>query len=269
MSLKTITVATSCAISSKQRVRIIKIIGFFSLYLGDASLSAVDKFLRDIWCECCGHMSAFRMGGREFGKARKLSELSIGDTLLYEYDFGSTTEIIITVVDEISRTKQKEKVQLLARNVPLEEKCDQCGAQATTVNAWENEVLCDECAEGVEDEDALMPIVNSPRSGEYGYDGEYDIWLFDSKKPFPQPQKPKSKRSGVWMSPEKEEIPAEAKWSTISDINQKKLLDNVFCGKCGVTTIVDYKIENSRSDIVLQGKCKKCGGKIARVVEFE
>ena len=28
----------------------------------DATLSAVDKFLREIWCECCGHMSAFRMG---------------------------------------------------------------------------------------------------------------------------------------------------------------------------------------------------------------
>ena len=209
------------------------------------------------------------MSGREFGKARKLSALNVGDTLLYEYDFGSTTEIIITVVDEVSRAKQKEKVQLLARNAPLEEQCDQCGAPATTVNAWENELLCDGCAEGAEDEDALMPIVNSPRSGECGYDGEYDIWIFDADKPFPQPHKPKAKRGGVWMPPPKDETPAVEKWNTISSANQKKLLDNVFCGKCGVTMIVDYTIENSRSDIVLQGKCKKCGGKVARVVEFE
>ena len=92
----------------------------FTLAL-DAPLSAADKFLRQIWCECCGHMSAFRIGVREFGKARKLSALSVGATLLYEYDFGSTTSIIVTVVDEISRAKQQEKVRLLARNVPLRE----------------------------------------------------------------------------------------------------------------------------------------------------
>lgn len=112
----------------------------------EATLSAVDKFLRQIWCECCGHMSAFRAGGREFGKARKVSALSIGDTLLYEYDFGSTTEIVITVIDEISRTKQREKVQLLARNVPPKDICGQCGAPATMVHAWEGELTCDKCA---------------------------------------------------------------------------------------------------------------------------
>jgi hypothetical protein len=163
----------------------------------DATMTAMDNFLRDIWCECCGHLSAFRAGGREFGKARKLSALSVGDTLLYEYDFGSTTEIIVTVVDEISRAKQREKVQLLARNVPPEDTCEQCGAPATVVNAWEGEVLCEECAENAEDEAAIMPIVNSLRCGECGYDGEFDIWTFDPSKPFPQPQKSKQKRGGT------------------------------------------------------------------------
>lgn len=241
---------------------------FFSVSL-DASFSVVDKFLCEIWCECCGHMSAFRMGGREFGKSRKLSALSIGDTLLYEYDFGSTTEIIVTVVDEISRAKQREKVQLLARNVPPEEMCERCGAPATVINAWENELLCAECSESVEDEAALLPVTNSPRSGECGYDGESDIWLFDASKPFPQPEKPKPRRRGVWILPEKEEIAAEIKWNMISAAIQKKLLDNVFCHKCEVTTIVDYTIENAGSDIVLQGKCAKCGGKVARLIECE
>ena len=174
---------------------------FFAVSL-DASLSSVDKFLRDIWCECCGHMSALRTGGREFGKTRKLSALDVGDVLLYEYDFGSTTEIVLTVVDEISRVKQKEKVRLLARNTPHEEKCCRCDAPATVVNVWESEVLCDKCAEDVEDEAALLKIVNSPRSGECGYDGELDIWTFDPNKPFPQPQKTKARLGGVWMPPE-------------------------------------------------------------------
>ena len=44
---------------------------------------------------------------------------------------------------------------------------------------------------------------------------------------------------------------------------------NVFCAKCGVTTIVSYIIEKLQSDIVLQGNCVKCNNKVARVVEFD
>ncbi|MDR2869740.1 MAG: hypothetical protein LBV04_04755, partial [Deferribacteraceae bacterium] len=95
---------------------------FFTVSL-DASMSTVDTFLRNIWCECCGHMSAFRSNRGDFGKARKLSSLNVGERLLYEYDFGTTTEIGITVVAEIARPKQKEKVQLLARNVFEQIRC--------------------------------------------------------------------------------------------------------------------------------------------------
>ena len=235
----------------------------------DASLSALDKFLRQIWCECCGHMSAFRVGGREFDKARKLSALPVGSTLLYEYDFGSTTQIIVTVVGEISRAKQQEKVRLLARNVPLQEFCEQCGALATVVNVWKNETLCDKCAKDAEYEAALMPIVNSPRFGECAYDGEHDIWTFEPGKPFPQPQNLKPQH-GARIAPEREEkVSAVAKWNRINADNQKKLLANVFCGKCGTTTIADYTIENCQSDVVLYGKCAKCGGNVARVVECD
>ena len=166
---------------------------FFTVPI-DASLTVVDKFLRNIWCECCGHLSAFSKGGSEFGKARKLSTLNVGDILLYEYDFGSTTEIALIVVDEILRTKQREKVQLLARNAPLDEKCDECGASALYVNIYEGVNYCNDCAENEEDDEMLMPITNSPRSGECGYDGGLDIWKFDPDKPFPQPLKPKAKK---------------------------------------------------------------------------
>jgi len=158
---------------------------FFTVPL-EASLSVVDTFLRKIWCECCGHMSAFRAGGAEYGKSRKISSLAVGGSLLYEYDFGTTTEILLTAVAEISRPKQREKVCLLARNEPREVPCDGCGAPAVVVNSWEGEVLCEECAKNVEDEEALLPIVNSPRCGECAYDGEQDVWIFDPAKPFPQ-----------------------------------------------------------------------------------
>jgi len=150
----------------------------------EAALSSIDTFLRNIWCECCGHLSSFRRGGVEYGKARKISSLTVGEGLLYEYDFGSTTEIILAAVSEISRPKQRDKVCLLARNEPQQFKCDTCGAPASVVDSWENCLLCGECAKDVEDESALLPIVNSPRCGVCGYDGAQDRWTFKPGKPF-------------------------------------------------------------------------------------
>ncbi|MDR2869236.1 MAG: hypothetical protein LBV04_02190, partial [Deferribacteraceae bacterium] len=56
------------------------------------------------------------------------------------------------------------------------------------------------CAQDVDEEAIdncemiLMPITNSPRSGECAYDGELDMWKFDPDKPFPQPQQKKVRR---------------------------------------------------------------------------
>src|SRR5207249_3429779 len=76
---------------------------------GDATLVTLDRFLRDTWLECCGHLSVFRIGEwnyyvdgdqdaywwdmRRKNMQVKLEEvLSPGQTCSYEYDFGSTTE---------------------------------------------------------------------------------------------------------------------------------------------------------------------------------
>ena len=153
----------------------------------NATLAKVDTFLREIWCECCGHLSAFSSKGGEIDNSRKISTLSVGDKLLYEYDFGSTTEIVLTVVSEISRAKQRDKVSLIARNEPLPVICETCQAPATYINAWEGSLVCETCAEDEdEDEDALMPIANSPRMGECGYDGAQDRWTFNPKGKFAQ-----------------------------------------------------------------------------------
>jgi len=65
------------------------------------------------------------------------------------------------------------------------------------------------------------------------------------------------------------DIKAAKKWAKISPDIQQMLINNVFCSKCGVTTIVDYALHNDRFGVVLKGKCKKCGGNIARFVEDE
>ena len=102
-----------------QKCYLLKIEGAYNkdywLYLdvpATSALSAVDTFLRKIWLECCGHMSGFfGSGRREIGKNRKLGTFCSGDKLLHEYDFGTTTETLITVMGETTRKTQKESVR--------------------------------------------------------------------------------------------------------------------------------------------------------------
>lgn len=94
------------------------------LHLGvpvDASLEALDGFLRDIWLECCGHMSEFEIrrtrycsvGPDAFDEdaAREMFEefggetmdvvvgdvLEEGSTFKHEYDMGTTTQLSLKV----------------------------------------------------------------------------------------------------------------------------------------------------------------------------
>lgn len=63
---------------------------------------------------------------------------------------------------------------------------------------------------------------------------------------------------------------ANEKWLSIPQKIRKKLISNVWCGKCSdAVTIVGYVIEGHDFGIVLKGKCKTCGHDIARSIENE
>ena len=145
----------------------------------DKTLNALDKFLRKIWLECCGHMSEFQGAG----KSTKVGNLRVGGQFLHLYDFGSTTETLITVMGTTWRPSQREAVRLLARNMPPQFACGKCGAPAGYVDAvriWadENPFYCEKCAEKCADEAMLLPVTNSPRMGMCGYTGELDTFAF-------------------------------------------------------------------------------------------
>jgi hypothetical protein len=147
----------------------------------DASttLNTIDGFLRGAWLECCGHMSEFSIGG----KTRKLKDiLEVGMVFGYEYDFGSTTEVLLTVLEEHEVAFGKRSLRLLSINEPIEALCRICGKPATQIctecyDGQEAEVFCDAHSENhVEhqhDDDNYMmaSIINSPRTGVCGYDG--------------------------------------------------------------------------------------------------
>jgi hypothetical protein len=101
--------------------------------------------------------------------------LTPGQKLIYEYDFGSTTELLLTVVSEVEGSIKKGKVEILARNEAPPIRCSHCEKPATTICTeciYDNQGwLCGDCARkhGCDDE-MFLQLVNSPRTGVCGYE---------------------------------------------------------------------------------------------------
>jgi len=155
----------------------------------DARLKDLDNFLRDIWLECCGHMSSFQIEGIEYGidptgefgmesmNTPIEKVLETGTKFYHQYDFGSTTELALKVITEQQGSKADKSVKLLARNNSPEINCQLCGNPATQICTeclWSDKdaVFCDKCADSHEcDSEMYLPVVNSPRVGVCGYTG--------------------------------------------------------------------------------------------------
>lgn len=151
----------------------------------------LDGFLRDIWLECCGHLSAFRIRDTDY-MSHPMDEyddrsmgiplssvLKVGDTFHHEYDFGSTTHLQLKIVAEREgHASKRDPITIMARNDPPEIVCCTCGEKPAEYicpecvyepgQGW----YCEECAEehdyGLE---YMLPVVNSPRVGVCGYTG--------------------------------------------------------------------------------------------------
>lgn len=158
-----------------------------------AALMDIDSFLRDIWLECCGHLSAFEINGTRYesmpmddvfwGEPAKSMNyklknvLTKGMTIEYEYDFGSTTELLIDVVDYRVGYSKKETLTILSRNNPHVIMCDECGKKPAvaicTECVWDgNGFLCEECSKTHEcGQEMQLDVCNSPRMGVCGYCG--------------------------------------------------------------------------------------------------
>jgi hypothetical protein len=150
-----------------------------------AKFRDLDNVIKDVWVECCGHMSLFGNYGNEIGKGRIVADtLNVGDKLNYIYDFGSSTELTIEVVKQTNcQLSGKKNVELVARNYLPPSDCLKCNQQSAWVcSACTNEkglaFACDKCApkyhneEDAEEEHYSLPLANSPRCGVCGYEPE-------------------------------------------------------------------------------------------------
>jgi hypothetical protein len=61
---------------------------------------------------------------------------------------------------------------------------------------------------------------------------------------------------------------ANKKWLSIPAEMRQKLERNVWCGHCtDVVQIEQFIVKEIKAGIVLEGKCKKCGNGVARVID--
>ncbi len=151
----------------------------------NSTLEDIDLFLRHIWLECCGHLSQFTINGEVFNSFSEdeegenemdlvLSEvLRPGMKFFYEYDFGSSTNLVLKVLGE---QESAGKALLLARNIAPAIPCSSCGKSAVSLcaecNCSDEGWLCEKCAQEHDcGEDMLLPVANSPRVGVCGYTG--------------------------------------------------------------------------------------------------
>ncbi len=152
----------------------------------DSTLEEIDSFLRNLWLECCGHLSLFIIDTTNYSSSPQKGDgdksmdlllnkiLFVGTSFTHEYDFGTTTTLGLKVVAE--RNGNVNKTTLVARNNPPDIQCA-CGKLAKEICSecildGEEALLCESCKKDHEcDEEMFLPVLNSPRTGMCGYTG--------------------------------------------------------------------------------------------------
>ena len=150
----------------------------YCIYLsidGTLGLVHIDQFIRDIWVECCGHLSGFKIRGKfyqDHSMNTKLNDILDSDEKFeYEYDFGSTTHLILEVVDIIQVPSSFSQIEIIARNHEIKHECQICGVEAKYFNYEKDEWECESCIDKDDDMISEFDYCNSPRDGVCGYDG--------------------------------------------------------------------------------------------------
>lgn len=151
---------------------------------GSSTLDQLDHYLREIWLDCCGHLSQFISGrrwGKEISMRRRIKDvLEPGIELTHIYDFGTSSETLIKAVGvREGKPVTSHPIALLVRNVMPESQCIECGLPAGWLcleclyeeNVWGP--LCERHAKihPHKEYDEPIALANSPRFGMCAYVG--------------------------------------------------------------------------------------------------
>jgi hypothetical protein len=189
-------------IKGKEKALMIHIKGggpFYIIVLGPLEglkFKDLDIFLRDVWYECCGHMSRFDIGNEyslmdieemddDDEKIMKMPLRNIKNyvNVGYEYDFGSTSYAQIKLLDIVSINQKIKDFKVISYNNLPKIKCEKCEKYseylAIDYNNDEHLLLCKKHIKEIEDNDddedfAIFKLENNPRVGVCGDTPETD-----------------------------------------------------------------------------------------------
>jgi hypothetical protein len=171
-----------------------ELLNLYWMYLAitkETSLEQLDRFLRNTWLECCGHLSKFTIAGHRYmshtesgrpspSMKTKIDQLvTPGSIFAYTYDMGSSTNLELEVIEAIAISSKK--IAILMRNNPPCFFCEICENPAEVICSICGDRTCSDCIEEhscvVEEGDTymLMPLANSPRAGVCGYTGSKQL----------------------------------------------------------------------------------------------
>ena len=161
----------------------------------EATFGVLDRFLRAVWMECCGHLSEFTVEDRPAGMRKRLSAiLSDGSEFEYRYDMGDTTGLRLIVIGRSARiidlggwvrndayfpppmVMGEGKVRIVALHDAVRYNCEKCGNEASYVCPQcmydGTGACCRACAPDHKcGRDVLLAAAQSPRVGSCGFEG--------------------------------------------------------------------------------------------------
>ena len=153
---------------------------------GLATLQDLDRYLRRIWLECCGHLSMFSTGSwgdlSEIPMTTRIDQaLQPRVELVHIYDFGTSSETIVrTVAVRDGMLTTSHSIALMSRNNMPNFMCMECDSPAVGIcmgcmfEDGTEGTMCKRHSEihiHIDDYGDPLPLINSPRIGMCGYDG--------------------------------------------------------------------------------------------------
>lgn len=93
------------------------------LVKGNLTMVRIDRFLRQIWLDCCGHLSDFGHKKYEVSMTDRVEDVFKPRVkLFHDYDYGTTTRVFLSARRHYS-LNLSEDIILLSRNEPLKLLC--------------------------------------------------------------------------------------------------------------------------------------------------
>ncbi|KAL0479621.1 hypothetical protein AKO1_007722 [Acrasis kona] len=160
-------------------------------------ISRLDKYLRDLWCECCNHSSKFQssnLGELEndaFGE-KVMDDLVVKnkDSFVYTYDPDNTPTVVYgSVLNKRDGSMDEDEVLIITRNEPLDYTCCVCGKNADKSSRSSALFYCNKCSALAVDGVEFSEVCNSPRMSKCVYAGDNTPYKEKVVKPSPKKRK--------------------------------------------------------------------------------